>query len=75
MSQNGWVSTVAHTPRDDPSGTLASIYRSGDSLVKTFGLRLVEGRDFQPQEVADVNDAAEDVVPQAVIISKALAEK
>jgi putative ABC transport system permease protein len=75
MSQSGWVSSVALDPRPDVDGTDASIYQSADSLVKTFGLHLVEGRDFLPQDVADVNDAVEDVKPQAVIISKALAEK
>ncbi|MFK3739607.1 ABC transporter permease [Massilia sp. TN1-12] len=75
MSRNGWISSVALDRSQDKSDTTASIYRSGDSLVKTFGLRLAEGRDFLPQEIMDVNDGAEEVTPQAVIISKALAEQ
>lgn len=75
MSRSGWVSSVNLKPHDDQSGTDASIYQSGDSLVKTFGLRLAEGRDFQSQELVDVNDGVEEVTPQVVIISKALADQ
>nr|WP_314544687.1 FtsX-like permease family protein [uncultured Massilia sp.] len=75
MSRSGWISTVALDRNQDTSSIDAAVYRSGDSLVKTFGLQLVEGRDFLPQEIMDVNDGVEDVTPQAVIISKALAEQ
>jgi putative ABC transport system permease protein len=52
-----------------------STYISGDSLVKTFGLKLVEGRDFLPPEFIDVNETSEDVYPQGVIITRPLADK
>jgi putative ABC transport system permease protein len=75
MSRSGWVSSVALERGRDDSGTDASIYQSGDSLVKTFGLRVVEGRDFQLQDFTDVNDSVEDATPQTIIISKNLAEQ
>lgn len=75
MSRSGWITTVALAPGQDKSSAEASVYQSGDSLIGTFGLHLVEGRDFLPQDIADVNDGAEDVTPQAVIISKDLAGK
>jgi putative ABC transport system permease protein len=75
MSRNGSISSVALDPRQDKSSTEASIYQSGDSLVKTLGLTLVEGRDFQPEEIADVNEIAEHVRPQTIIISRDLAAK
>lgn len=75
MSRSGWISSVGLDKRQERSSIAASIYQSGDSLVKTFGLRLADGRDFQPQDIVDVNDAAEDVTPQSIIVSKDLAEQ
>jgi putative ABC transport system permease protein len=53
------------------------MYISPDSLIKTFGLKLVEGRDFLPEEVTTIdNDTApEDLFPPSVIVTRALAEK
>jgi putative ABC transport system permease protein len=75
MSQSGWVTSLKLDPRQDTMSTAASIYVSGDSLVKTFGLPLVEGRDFLPGEIAEVNDNVDQVTPQTVIVTKALADK
>lgn len=52
-------------------------YNSGEGWLQTLGLRLVEGRDFEPTEYAEAatvfKDDQEPRVP-AVIISKLLAE-
>jgi putative ABC transport system permease protein len=75
MSQGGSNTSVALDPRQDRESALASVYVSGDPLIQTFGLKLVEGRDFLEPERVDVNDAAEEVYPPGIIISKPLAEK
>ncbi|WP_036172169.1 ABC transporter permease [Massilia sp. 9096] len=75
MSQSGWVTSVKLDPRQEKTSTVASVYVSGDSLVKTFGLQLVDGRDFLPGEVAEINDSIEEVRPQAIIVTRALADK
>jgi putative ABC transport system permease protein len=75
MSRSGSNTSLALDPRQTRETTVGSIYVSGDSLVKTFGLTLAEGRDFQPQELVDVNENTEDVSPPGVIITKPLAEK
>lgn len=75
MSRSGSNTSVALDPRQQRETTDAWVYVSGDSLVKTFGLELVEGRDFQSQELIDVNESTESVYPPGVIITKALAEK
>jgi len=75
MSRSGSNTSVSLDPRQTrPSGQM-STYVSGDSLVKAFGLVLVEGRDFQPQEFVDVNQNTEDVYPPGVIVTKPLADK
>jgi putative ABC transport system permease protein len=75
LSRSGSNNSVAIDRKQTRQTTSASTYTSGDSLIKTFGLKLVEGRDFLPQELVDLN---EDVVrenPKQVIITKPLAEK
>jgi putative ABC transport system permease protein len=75
MSRSGSNTSIVLDPRQERPNTDVSTYVSGDSLVKTLGLTLVEGRDFQPQELIDVNEATEDVYPPGVIITKPTADK
>jgi putative ABC transport system permease protein len=75
MSTSGSNTSLALDPRQNKESAVGSIYVSGDSLVKTFGLKLVEGRDFLAPELVDVNEATENVYPPGVIITKPLAEK
>lgn len=75
MSRSGSNTSVVLDPRQDRPSAYVSTYISGDSLVKAFGLNLVEGRDFQPQEIVDVNERTDDVYPPGVVISKPLADK
>ncbi len=48
----------------------ASMYDGTSGLIKTLGLRLVEGRDFRPDEFAK----GESTTPSVAIISRAFAE-
>lgn len=75
MSRSGSNTDIALDPRQQRPSAHVSTYVSGDSLVKAFGLTLVDGRDFQPQELVDVNERTEDVSPPGVIISKPIADK
>jgi len=56
-------------------GVNSTFYFSGegDSLVRTLGLTLVEGRDFTPEEYIDVDPAVERRDPAVVIVTRALA--
>lgn len=56
---------------------VASQYGADEQLIPTFGLKLLEGRNFAPDEVLDsfqVFSVAEPRIPQ-VIINKVLADK
>ncbi|MCS0591135.1 ABC transporter permease [Massilia norwichensis] len=75
MSTNGSNTSLALDPRQTKESAVGSIYVSGDSLVKTLGLKIVEGRDFLAPELVDVNEATENVSPPGVIITRPLAEK
>jgi putative ABC transport system permease protein len=75
LSTSGSNTSLALDPRQAKESAVGSIYVSGDSLIKTFGLQLAEGRDFLAPELVDVNEATENVYPPGVIITKPLAEK
>jgi putative ABC transport system permease protein len=75
MSTSGSNTSLALDPRQNKESAVGSVYVSGDSLIKTLGLKLVDGRDFLAPELVDVNEATENVFPPGVIISRPLAEK
>jgi putative ABC transport system permease protein len=75
LSRSGSNNSVAVDRHQVRESAIASTYISGDSVIKTFGLKLVEGRDFQPQELVDANENETRDYPAQVIITKALADK
>lgn len=75
ISGSGSTNSVALDRRQERESALASVYFSGDSVIKTFGLKIVEGRDFLPQELADLNELESRELPKHLIITKALADK
>jgi putative ABC transport system permease protein len=75
LSRNGSNASVAVDPRQEKPSATASTFVSGDSLVQTFGLKLVEGRDFLPAELLDVNGETTSDPPPQVIVTKPLADK
>jgi putative ABC transport system permease protein len=75
LSRSGSNNSVAIDRRQVRESAISSVYISGDSVVNTFGLKIVEGRDFLPQELVDLNENETRDYPKQVIITKALAEK
>jgi putative ABC transport system permease protein len=75
MGRSGSNTSVAVDRRQARATAIASTYLSGDSLIKTYGLKLVEGRDFLPAELLDYNESTSTEQPPQVIVTKALAEK
>lgn len=64
---------------DQQNNTLnATVYMDGGSLLETFGLRLVSGRDFGPdeyQEMSVVEKSGDEGRINGAIINRAMAEK
>jgi putative ABC transport system permease protein len=75
LSRSGNNSSIALDRKQDRETASSSTYFSGDSLVDTFGLRLVEGRDFLPQEKSDINENESKEEPKIVIITRTQANK
>lgn len=72
------TSGVRMTP-DQPNNTLlASPYLGSEDLLDTFGLTLIAGRRFQPEEfinMADLEKLGEQASVPAVIVNRAMAER
>ena len=74
MSQSGWNSSFATSRNQTQTTGTAGRYNTADSLVKTLGLQLVEGRDFTPADVEEVDFDKADSKNDKIIITKALAD-
>jgi putative ABC transport system permease protein len=76
MSNSGSTTGVAADPKQTHTSADVALYTSGDSLVQTWGLKLVEGRDYRRDEVLDIdNDAPGNQFPPNALITRALAAK
>jgi putative ABC transport system permease protein len=77
MTNNGSTNSVAADRKQVTESANASFYFSPDPLVKTMGLKIIEGRDLTPDEVMEIDGdtAADDVFPKSVLVSRKLAEK
>ncbi len=75
LSRSGNMTSVAaKRGQATPSAEVAT-YFSPDSLVRTYGLQLVEGRDFRPDEVPEINEDVDDTMPKVLILTRAAAQK
>lgn len=75
LSRNGSTTTVATARGDDRVEGESGFYNAPDSIVQTWGLKLVEGRDFLPTEITEVDSSVEDDSPKHILITKALAAR
>jgi len=75
LSRNGSSSGFAVNRTQENTSANAAVYLTPDSLIKTWGLKLVEGRDFTPAEITEVDQNVTKESPPQVIITRALAKK
>lgn len=75
LSRNGSSSGFAVNRTQENTSANAAVYLTPDSLIKTWGLKLVEGRDFTPAEITEVDQNVTKESPPQVIITRALATK
>lgn len=76
LGRSGWslgVRASADVPDNRSINT--AFYFSGESLVEALDLRLVEGRDFTPDEVLEIDPMLGNLEPKAAILTRALAEQ
>ena len=53
----------------------AAMYRGGEQLLDTLGLKLVQGRGFLPEEVQDIDSRVSRGQPGQIILTQALAQR
>ena len=74
-SRSGSSSGIsADRSQSNPTAT-AGIYLSSDSLVKTWAMKLVEGRDFQADDLMELDASVSKDFPKTGIVSLSLARK
>lgn len=75
LSNSGNYNGISNTRVQGARLPSAAGYLSPDSLVKTWGLNLVEGRDFNAADMREIDQNASKDFPITVMISKATGEK
>ena len=75
LSSSGWNMGISIQAKQQESTSNTSMYFGPDSLVKTFGLKLVEGRDFTADEVEVIDPDQTQALGKFGILSQALAKK
>ena len=75
LSRNGSTSGLSANRSEQKNTIPTAIYITPDSLIKTWGLQLVEGRDFTPGEITEIDQNVTEEFPPQVIITRALANK
>lgn len=75
ISYSGNHSGVSTERKQTSQSATSGVYASPDSLVKTWGLKLIQGRDFQAADYIETDPNTSKEFVKTVIVSKALAEK
>jgi len=75
LSTSGWNMGIAKTPKQAESSSNTAMYFGPDSMVKTFGLKLIEGRDFTADDVDLIDPDQTQRMGRAAILSQELAKK
>ena len=74
MSEGGWSTGLSLQPKQKTSTADTAIYIVDEHALETFGVELVAGRNFKPEEVTDVT-FGDRLQPASIIVTKALADK
>ena len=70
----GWDNFITMKPDQVDKTTDAAVYAGDEHFLRTFGLKLIAGRDFNADEVRDMG-LREAVTPPVTIVSKTLADR
>lgn len=75
LSRQGSTSGLSANRSEQKNTVPTAIYITPDTLIKTWGLQLVEGRDFTPGEITEIDQNVTETFPPQIIITRALANK
>lgn len=73
MSESGWQGGLVADKARPESGAQVAMYMSDADLIPALGLHLVEGRNFEPGEIHEVDDRIADPDADAVLVTRHLA--
>ncbi|MES2036987.1 MAG: FtsX-like permease family protein [Pseudomonadota bacterium] len=75
LSRAGSTTGIALDRKQVSTNANVSMYITSESVMKLWGLKLAEGRDFNQGEFLEIDESTSKEFPDVVIITKALAEK
>ena len=75
LSTSGWNMGLSLDTKQAESTTNTAVYFGPDSFVKTYGLKLVEGRDITPGDVELIDPDKSQSLGKVGIFTQALAKK
>ena len=73
LSGSGWTTTLQTEPGAEQDARETAVYMVDEHGVETFGVALIAGRDFSPEDVRERGPSVADW-PDKAIVSTALAE-
>lgn len=76
LNNSSWNSGVNSLPEDKGVGFNATMYMGDEGMLDTFGVKLVAGRMFAPDEYLDVPDEAtfNKGLPKVAIVTRTMAD-
>jgi putative ABC transport system permease protein len=75
LSNGGDSEGIGRDPDQIEDTALTAMYYADEHALATLGVKLIAGRNFQPDEIIDLNSYNQQTKPSAVIITRALAER
>lgn len=75
FDSSSWNSSVSIKPDQQIPSMNVGVYLGDGQLLETFGLKLIAGRDFLPEEYADMGSLTNDSSIPSTIVTRAMAEK
>ncbi|MEE4303244.1 MAG: FtsX-like permease family protein [Wenzhouxiangella sp.] len=74
LGGSGWMTNFAVGPEEDAHDVVGAQYMVGETALEAFGLELVAGRGFRPEEIHDYA-RGESMVIQSAILTRAVADQ
>ena len=75
FDNSSWNSSISIKPDQQIPSINAGVYLGDEQLLETFGLKIVAGRDFLPEEYVDMSQLEGEFSIPSMLISRAMAEK
>jgi putative ABC transport system permease protein len=75
LGNGGDGENIGRTPDEAENVLLTAMYIEDQHAIPTLGLKLIAGRNFNPDEVVDRAGYDQHTPPKAIIITRALAER